>query len=65
MASPFPHRRNNDGSYDSICPKCIVTIAKATTERELLASDQKHVCDISITSWYRGAAGLIDRLNLG
>jgi hypothetical protein len=45
MASPFPHRRNKDGSYDSICPKCLVTITNARTERELLASEQKHVCE--------------------
>jgi hypothetical protein len=65
MTSPFPHRRNKDGSYDSICPKCFATIARATTDRELLAFDQKHVCDNSLTAWYRGAVGLIDRLKLG
>jgi hypothetical protein len=28
----FPHRRNRDGSFDSICLKCLLTIGNARTE---------------------------------
>jgi hypothetical protein len=31
----YPHRRNNDGSFDSICLNCFVTLANARTEPEL------------------------------
>jgi hypothetical protein len=28
----YPHRRNKDGSYDSICPTCFVTVAFGKSE---------------------------------
>jgi hypothetical protein len=46
----FPHRRNADGSFDSICLKCLLTIAKAKTEAELDRHDKNHVCIPSILS---------------
>ena len=42
--SPYPHRQNKDGSTDSICPKCFVTIV---TEGDAASSDgqeERHVC---------------------
>jgi hypothetical protein len=41
----YPHRRNNDGSFDSICLNCFVTHANAETESELLQHDMLHVCE--------------------
>jgi len=41
----FPHRYNADGSYDSICTVCFITIAKARDEQELAQSEAEHVCD--------------------
>jgi hypothetical protein len=46
----FPHRRNRDGSFDSICLKCLLTIANARIEADLAAHDKYHVCDPSILS---------------
>jgi len=41
----FPHRRNWDGTFDSICPSCFATIATTETEAELAMAEDKHVCD--------------------
>ena len=41
----YPHRVNLDGSWDSICARCFLTVAHCETESELAASEQKHVCD--------------------
>jgi hypothetical protein len=40
----YPHRRNRDGSFDSICLNCFATLATAKTEAELLELDQAHIC---------------------
>jgi len=46
IAKPgFPHRHNNDGTYDSICDTCYSTIAKANVEAELIYHEARHVCD--------------------
>ena len=46
----YPHRRNRDGSFDSICLNCFVTVATATTEAELSKYDTRHVCEYSTLS---------------
>jgi hypothetical protein len=46
----FPHRRNADGSFDSICLKCLLTIANAPTEAGLAKHDKYHACNPSILS---------------
>jgi hypothetical protein len=43
----FPHRRNPNGSFDSICLKCLLTIANARTEAELEKHEKDHVCNPS------------------
>jgi hypothetical protein len=49
MAAPavifFPHRRNRDGSFDSICVTCFATIASAQSDAALAVYDKKHLCD--------------------
>jgi hypothetical protein len=42
-----PHRRNSDGTWDSICKNCFLTIAHGRTESELAKSEKTHVCDSS------------------
>jgi hypothetical protein len=42
---PFAKRRNWNSSIDSICTKCFVTVASAGSEAELVAHEEKHVCD--------------------
>jgi hypothetical protein len=46
----FPHRRNRDGSFDSICLKCLLTIANARTDADLAKYEKYHVCNPSIIS---------------
>jgi hypothetical protein len=46
----FPHRRNKDGTFDSICLKCFATVASHMTEEELKEQDKVHVCVSSILS---------------
>ena len=43
----FAHRRNEDGTYDSICRECFAAIARGKTELELEISERNHVCDSS------------------
>ena len=40
----FPHRRNRDGTYDSICRRCVATVATAANEADLLEHEMKHKC---------------------
>lgn len=50
MASPLPdfvRRCNQDGTTDSICTKCFVTVATATWEADLASAEQRHKCDSS------------------
>jgi hypothetical protein len=44
----YPHRRNRDGSFDSICPTCFMTVATAKTETELADADAKHICESAL-----------------
>ena len=41
----FSHRRNADGSFDSICRKCFRTAASSLSEPELEAGEKEHNCD--------------------
>jgi hypothetical protein len=41
----FPHRTNPDGTFDSICPKCFVTVANAIHEMDLARFERCHVCE--------------------
>jgi hypothetical protein len=47
MSSPIPfaHRRNPDGSLDSICTTCFQTIASEDSEGKLIAHEERHTCD--------------------
>jgi hypothetical protein len=41
----FPHRQNEDGSFDSICPECFSTVVRGLrTERRLAEFEDQHVC---------------------
>ena len=40
----FPHRRNPDGTYNSICLTCLEMVALNKTEVELKKLDERHVC---------------------
>ena len=44
ITSSFPHRLNKDGSYDSICSHCFMTVASHTSESELEPLEYDHQC---------------------
>ena len=41
----YPHRTNADGTIDSICVRCHITIGRSTWEAELERMEASHVCD--------------------
>jgi hypothetical protein len=41
----FPHRRNADGTYDSICNRCFATVASGAVETDLIQFEVRHVCE--------------------
>jgi hypothetical protein len=55
----YPHRRNSDGSVDSICITCFATIAHARDEAALTGQEKKHSCNRQVLV-YRET----DRLNM-
>jgi hypothetical protein len=46
----FAHRRNSDGSFDSICLKCFVNVDHGNEEEDLDLAEYIHVCDLEILS---------------
>jgi hypothetical protein len=40
----FPHRRHKDGTIQSICLKCLATVAISRDESELTELDKAHFC---------------------
>lgn len=44
-AAAFAHRHNLDGTWDSICTKCFLTIASVWDETELLDHERGHDCN--------------------
>jgi len=59
----FPHRRNKDGSFNSICLKCFATVASHMTEEELKDQDSNHVCVKSVLSERGDRVSLIHNEN--
>lgn len=41
----FVHRSNRNGTTDSICRSCFITVATATWEAELERKERVHFCD--------------------
>jgi len=49
----FAHRRNDDGTFDSICPTCFETIAQAVREPDLQDVEDGHICNPFLLEHYR------------
>jgi hypothetical protein len=41
----FHHRHNRDGTHDSICPACFMTVASTSQESALPRHEGTHKCD--------------------
>lgn len=48
----FPHRFNRDGTVDSICPRCYVTVGSAAIEDGLKPMETAHVCNPERLAYY-------------
>ena len=51
----YYHWRKFDGSFDSICPVCVIIIAHADDEEELVEKEKNHICASSPPSEYAKA----------
>ena len=51
--SEFPHRMNKDGTIDSICPRCFVTLGRSTWEADLDRMEAAHLCQPAIPASFR------------
>jgi len=43
-ASQYAHRPNYDGTVDSICKLCFLTVARAYREVDLIQLEIRHIC---------------------
>ena len=50
LSPPNPHRRNRDGTWDSICLTCFATVATTATELDLAEADRVHICAPAVLS---------------
>ena len=58
----FMRRTNTNGTRDSICCKCFVTVATATKELELDWAERSHTCDpVLLEHWKELAEGKPDK----
>jgi hypothetical protein len=47
----FPHRENEDGTFDSICPDCLSTVARGLhAESQLTEFENQHVCHSDLSA---------------
>lgn len=44
----FTHRKNADGTVDSICRQCLTTVAIEHLESMLCQREREHICDLSL-----------------
>jgi hypothetical protein len=49
----FAHSGNENGTFDSICHRCLQTIARMAHKSDLQYAEDNHVCDPSIVERYR------------
>ena len=41
----FAHRENKDGTFESICRQCFITVAVAGSAADLKRPEADHLCD--------------------
>jgi hypothetical protein len=49
----FVHRLNADGTIDSICRDCFITVVTAVSESVLEREERKHNCDPWLLERYK------------
>ena len=58
----FVHRFNEDGTIDSICRDCFVTVATEVSSSHLELEERKHKCDPSLLGMSHFGICLIEDL---
>lgn len=48
----YAHRRNIDGTTDSICKNCFITVIRASREGDLARAEHDHICDRSTLDYW-------------
>lgn len=61
----FPHRANEDGTFDSICRHCYATVASSSREAELALPEHTHICDPETLSRLRQRTYFFDMSSVG
>lgn len=51
----FIHRLNSDGTTDSICRECFITVANSGSNPGLKGAEQSHCCDPYLLERYKKA----------
>jgi hypothetical protein len=46
------YRCNDDGTFRSICPRCLQTIAQSAREADVQTAEDKHVCNPATVERY-------------
>ena len=54
----FPRRRNDDGTYDSMCLECLQMVASQCAVAQLTRLEESHVCKARRTSYQRVPSSL-------
>lgn len=55
VSSKFVHRPNRDGTFDTICPRCFITVATKPMEEDLRTPERDHQCDPKLLERYKKA----------
>jgi hypothetical protein len=50
----FAYRCNEDGTFRSICSRCLQTIAQSAREVDVRTAEDSHVCNPEMVERYRG-----------
>jgi hypothetical protein len=45
VLTQYPHRRERDGLFDSICPTCFATVVRSKPEADMAELEKAHVCN--------------------
>lgn len=48
----FSHRHNSNGTVDSICHQCFITVATEPVEVNLATRERAHACNPWLVEWY-------------
>ena len=53
----FAHRANSDGTTDSICKYCFITVCTSTWETDLAEAERAHACDPNVVARLKKSSG--------